>query len=51
MDDLILKTAIWQDEHWVDLSGLLKVEQSSERPKGIAKVVLLSLDRNREFFS
>jgi len=27
MDDLILKAAIWQDEHWVDLSGLLKVEQ------------------------
>ena len=49
MDDLILKTAIWQDEHWVDRSGLLKVEQSSERPKGAAKVVLLSLDRNREF--
>ena len=27
MDDLILKAAIWQDEHWVDLSGLLKVGQ------------------------
>ena len=49
MDDLILKAAIWQSEHWVDRSGLLKVEQSSERPKGTAKVVLLSLDRNREF--
>lgn len=46
MDDLILKTTIWQDEHWVDRSGLLKVEQASERPKGVAKVVLLSLDRN-----
>lgn len=48
MDDLILKAAIWQDEHWVDRSALLKVEQSSERQKGAAKVVLLSLDRNRE---
>jgi len=51
MDDLILKTAIWQDKHWVDRSGLLKVEQSSERSKGTAKVVQLSLDCNREFFS
>jgi hypothetical protein len=48
MDDLILKAAIWQDEHWVDWSALLKVEQSSERQKGAAKVVLLSFDRNRE---
>jgi protein SMG6 len=48
MDDLILKAAIWQDDHWVDRSALLKVEQSSERLKGAAKVVLLSLDRNRE---
>jgi protein SMG6 len=24
MDDLILKAAIWQSEHWVDRSGLLK---------------------------
>ena len=24
MDDLILKAAIWQDEHWVDQSSLLK---------------------------
>ena len=46
MDDLILKEAIWQDEHWVDRSSLLKVEQSSERTKGAAKVVLLSRDRN-----
>jgi predicted ribonuclease YlaK len=48
MDDLILKAAIWQDEHWVDRSTLLKVEQSGDRPKSAAKVVLLSLDRNRE---
>ena len=42
---------MWQEEHWVDRSWLLQVEQSSERPKGAAKVVLLGLDRNREFFS
>jgi hypothetical protein len=48
MDDLILKAAIWQDDHWVDRSALLKVELSGERSKGAAKVVLLSLDRNRE---
>jgi protein SMG6 len=46
MDDLIPKAAIWQDEHWVDRSGFLKVEQSAERTKGAAKVILLSLDRN-----
>jgi len=51
MDDLILKAAIWQDDHWVDRSALLKVEQSGERLKGAAKVVLLSLDRNRELSS
>ena len=51
MDDFTLKTAIWQDEHWIDRLGLLKVEQSSERPKGITKVVLLSLDHNCKFFS
>ena len=34
MDNLILKAAIWQDDHWVDWSVLLKVEQLSERLKG-----------------
>ena len=28
MDDLILKAMIWQDDHWVNRSVLLKVEQS-----------------------
>ena len=51
MDNVILKVAIWQSEHWVDRLGLLKVEQSSEQPKGTTKVVLLSLDCNREFFT
>jgi protein SMG6 len=48
-DDLILKAAIWQDDHWVDQSALLKAE-----PVVVAnavKVVLLSLDRNRMWLS
>ncbi|KAJ3935434.1 MAG: hypothetical protein NXY57DRAFT_912951 [Lentinula lateritia] len=45
MDDLILKAAIWHEEHWSDRSALLQAE--SPRP-GInpVKVVLISLDRN-----
>ncbi|KAJ7109155.1 hypothetical protein C8R44DRAFT_277493 [Mycena epipterygia] len=44
MDDLILKAAIWQDEHWVDRSAML---QSNARADDTSvKVVLLSLDRN-----
>jgi len=43
MDDLILKAAIWQDDHWVDRSALLKAEPVV---KDAVKVVLLSLDRN-----
>ncbi|KAH9028113.1 hypothetical protein EDB85DRAFT_2074672 [Lactarius pseudohatsudake] len=39
-------TDSWEHEHWVDRSSLLKVEQSNERIKGAAKVVMLSLDRN-----
>jgi protein SMG6 len=50
MDDLILKAAIWQDEHWVDRSALLNVSVTEHRDMtGIAKVVLMSLDRNCEF--
>ncbi|TFK42921.1 hypothetical protein BDQ12DRAFT_299349 [Crucibulum laeve] len=44
MDDLILRAAIWQDEHWVDRSGLLKSEAADTH--NAVKVVLLSLDRN-----
>lgn len=44
MDDLILKAAIWQDEHWVDRSALLK-NTSPVRDANAVKVVLLSLDR------
>ncbi|TFK26448.1 hypothetical protein FA15DRAFT_667539 [Coprinopsis marcescibilis] len=47
MDDLILKAAIWQDEHWVDRSNMLKVgELAPETTRNAVKVVLLSLDRN-----
>ena len=41
---LILKAAIWQNEHWVDRSAFLKVEQLIETEG--AAVVLLSLDRD-----
>lgn len=45
MDDLILKAAIWHEEHWVDRSGFL---QANAMPlSNPVKVVLLSLDRNR----
>ena len=47
MDDLILRAAVWQDEHWVDRSTLLN---SGDRDtSGAAKVVLISLDRNCRF--
>lgn len=50
MDDLILKAAVWQDEHWVDRSALLKVGTSPRTMTNAVKVVLLSLDRNCECF-
>jgi protein SMG6 len=48
MDDLILRAAIWHDEHWFDRSGLLKPSRTTHDLKNAAKVVLLSLDRNCE---
>ena len=47
MDDLILCTTIWQDDHWSDRSAMLK-HTGAERTStsGAVKVVLLSLDRN-----
>lgn len=45
MDDLILKAAIWQDDHWVDRSAILKAETVAVSSDAV-KVVLLSLDRN-----
>ena len=47
MDDLILRAAIWQDEHWVDRSTLLG-QKVAENAADAVKVVLLSLDRNRK---
>ncbi|KAI6038993.1 hypothetical protein EDC04DRAFT_2868129 [Pisolithus marmoratus] len=46
MDDLILKAAVWQDEHWVDRSILLKGSASPASTIGAVRVVLLSFDRN-----
>lgn len=45
MDDLILKAAIWQDDHWVDRSAMLNGKAAVVTDA--VKVVLLSLDRNR----
>ena len=51
MDDMILKAAIWQDEHWVDrlslLRGALPTPDEGQTASG-TRVVLLTLDRNRE---
>lgn len=52
MDDLILRAAIWHDEHWVDRSALFKVDPG--KPESVAraaKVVLLTFDRNRKYLS
>lgn len=50
MDDLILKAAIWQDDHWVDRSSMLKAPTATPAELNSAvKVVLLSLDRNCMF--
>lgn len=46
MDDLILRTAIWQDEHWLNRSAMLKDDGIARDTTGAVKVVLLSLDRN-----
>ncbi|KAI0721532.1 hypothetical protein C8T65DRAFT_705109 [Cerioporus squamosus] len=46
MDDLILRAAVWLDEHWVDRSAMLKgAESAPADTAGAAKVVLLSFDR------
>ncbi|KAG6909451.1 hypothetical protein DXG01_000436 [Tephrocybe rancida] len=43
-DDLILRAAIWQEEHWVDRSAMLKAD--ARDASGAVQVVLLTLDRN-----
>jgi len=46
MDDLILRAAIWQTEHWVDRSRILKQNLESSGDNSASKVVLLTIDRN-----
>ena len=46
MDDLILRAAIWQDDHWLDRSAMLKDSRVTSDTAGAIRVVLLSLDRN-----
>lgn len=46
MDDLILRAAIWQTEHWVDRSKFLKAAE--QNTTGASKVALLTFDRMRE---
>ncbi|CDO74731.1 hypothetical protein BN946_scf184686.g2 [Trametes cinnabarina] len=45
MDDLILRAALWLEEHWVDRSALLKRDAAGKDNTNAAKVALLSLDR------
>ena len=44
MDDLILRTAIWQDEHWLNRSAMLKDDGIARDTTGAVEL-LLSLDR------
>ena len=54
IDDLILRAALWQEEHWTDRSALLRgvardraeQVQTSNEKGDVAKVVLVSFDRN-----
>lgn len=54
IDDLILRAALWQEDHWTDRSALLRgiipdpLEQflAPDEKADVAKVVLVSFDRN-----
>jgi len=46
MDDLIIRAAVWQKDHWVDRSRLLSQSSQTEDDTSASKVVLLSFDRN-----
>ena len=54
MDDLILRSALWQAEHFVDrqytLSGVDNIASDTAPTSSTSKVVLLSFDRNRASF-
>ncbi len=49
MDDLILRAAVWQSEHWIDHSAILKPVDSVVEVTNASKVTLVSFDRNREY--
>lgn len=49
MDDLILRSALWQADHFMDRSNFLLGRPASVSDK-TSKVVLLTFDRNRECF-
>lgn len=49
MDDLIVRSALWQLDHFVDRTGLLVASRSTtKRTDKTSKVVLLTFDRNSE---
>ena len=47
VDDLILRAAVWQTEHWVDRSAFLSTSAEVRDTAGASKVTLLSFDRMR----
>ncbi|KAG9010468.1 hypothetical protein FRB94_010431 [Tulasnella sp. JGI-2019a] len=52
MDDLILRSALWQSDHFMDRSSMLDSDYASPPvTEKTSKVVLLTFDRNRKFFS
>ncbi|KAG8917018.1 hypothetical protein FRC00_014148, partial [Tulasnella sp. 408] len=47
MDDLIVRSALWQLDHFVDRTGLLIASRNAvKRTDKTSKVVLLTFDRN-----
>ncbi|KAL7413909.1 hypothetical protein BDY24DRAFT_388530 [Mrakia frigida] len=48
MDDLILRACSFQEEHFVDRTGILRVNDNvnDQGKEGMAKVVLMTFDRN-----
>jgi len=49
MDDLVIRAAAWQKEHWVDRSRLLQSDIDAATNASASKVVLFSFDRNCKF--
>jgi len=46
MDDLIVRSALWQLDHFVDRSGILFPTRTAQADAKTSKVVLLTFDRN-----